>query len=222
MYQINVPSYNYLTLLEKRIRAIQELYDYIRRWKIEVDELEAEFKGTYSSVQELNQVPANANDYAWVTGIDSSGNTTYAHYRYIADTGWTYEYTINNPAFTTTEWAAIQSGITSTILNSLVNDKVDKQTATIHVGLDYTGTFNPQEIALTNYTTSHATLTCSQEYVYLLKPSTSTMIVSMNGISVPLEYVEDTTYDGESYQVFKTQNTYDGEVTLNFVLITNS
>lgn len=41
MQQINVPSYNSLVLSERRIRAIQDLYDYISRWKPELDDVEA-------------------------------------------------------------------------------------------------------------------------------------------------------------------------------------
>lgn len=38
MNNINVPSYNSLLPKDRHIRAIQDLYDYISRWKKELDE----------------------------------------------------------------------------------------------------------------------------------------------------------------------------------------
>lgn len=54
------------------------------------------------------------NDYAFVVGTDSAGNTTYTRYKYVADTQeWAEEYVLNNSSFTANQWAAINSGITS-------------------------------------------------------------------------------------------------------------
>lgn len=38
MDNINIPSYNSLIPNDRKIRSIQDLYDYISRWKKEVDE----------------------------------------------------------------------------------------------------------------------------------------------------------------------------------------
>lgn len=72
----------------------------------------ATFKGTYNSVAELNQVPADANDYAFVISTDSAGNTVYNRYKY-SNGSWLFEYALNNSSFTAAQWAAISSGITS-------------------------------------------------------------------------------------------------------------
>ena len=54
------------------------------------------------------------NDYAFVVGTDSAGNTTYTRYKYNADTGeWAEEYVLNNSSFTASQWDTINSGITS-------------------------------------------------------------------------------------------------------------
>lgn len=54
------------------------------------------------------------NDYAFVVGTDAAGNTTYTRYKYNATTGeWAEEYVLNNSSFTSDQWAAINSGITS-------------------------------------------------------------------------------------------------------------
>ena len=79
----------------------------------------AEFKGTYNSLQELEQVTANANDYAFVIATDAAGNTVYKRYKWVVGTGWMWEYDLNNSSFTAAQWAAIQSGITAALVTKL-------------------------------------------------------------------------------------------------------
>ena len=79
----------------------------------------ADFKGTYNSLQELEQVTANANDYAFVIATDVAGNTVYKRYKWVDGTGWTWEYDLNNSSFTAAQWAAIQSGITAALVTKL-------------------------------------------------------------------------------------------------------
>lgn len=79
----------------------------------------ADFRGTYNSLQELEQVTANANDYAFVIATDAAGNTVYKRYKWVVGTGWTWEYDLNNSSFTAAQWAAIQSGITAALVTKL-------------------------------------------------------------------------------------------------------
>ena len=79
----------------------------------------ADFKGTYNSLQELEQVTANANDYAFVVATDAAGNTVYKRYKWVEGAGWTFEYDLNNSSFTAAQWAAIQSGITAALVTKL-------------------------------------------------------------------------------------------------------
>lgn len=72
----------------------------------------ATFKGTFNSVAELEQVTADANDYAFVISTDSAGNTVYNRYKY-SNGSWMFEYALNNSSFTAAQWAAINSAITS-------------------------------------------------------------------------------------------------------------
>lgn len=72
----------------------------------------ATFRGTYNSVAELEQVTADANDYAFVISTDSAGNTVYNRYKY-SNGSWLFEYSLNNSSFTAAQWAAINSAITS-------------------------------------------------------------------------------------------------------------
>ena len=79
----------------------------------------ADFKGTYNSLQDLEQVTANANDYAFVIATDAAGNTVYKRYKWVDGTGWRWEYDLNNSSFTAAQWAAIQSGITAALVTKL-------------------------------------------------------------------------------------------------------
>lgn len=76
----------------------------------------ANFIGTFNSVADLEAYSGTVtnNDYAFVIGTDSAGNTTYNRYKYNATTQqWVYEYTLNNSSFTAEQWASINSGVTS-------------------------------------------------------------------------------------------------------------
>lgn len=94
----------------------------------------ATFRGTYNSLAELEAYAGEKdnNDYAFVIEIDAAGNTLYNRYKYV-DNKWTFEYTLNNSSFTEAQWAAINSGITDSIIETirtnitnLQNDKVSK------------------------------------------------------------------------------------------------
>lgn len=90
----------------------------------------ANFKGTYNTLAELEATTADNNDYGFVITTDASGNTVYNRYKYDG-TSWSYEYSLNNSAFTAAQWEAIQSGITSdsvTKLNGIVHDACKIQT----------------------------------------------------------------------------------------------
>lgn len=76
----------------------------------------AYFIGTFASVAELEAYTGTVtnNDYAFVTSTDSAGNTLYNRYKYNSATQeWSFEYAVNNTAFTAAQWAAIQSGLTA-------------------------------------------------------------------------------------------------------------
>ena len=72
------------------------------------------FRGTFNSRAELEAYTGEKtnNDYAFVIGTDTNGNTVYNRYKYNGST-WVFEYALNNSSFTAAQWAAIQSGITS-------------------------------------------------------------------------------------------------------------
>ena len=88
--------------------------------------------GPFTSVAQLEAYSGTVtnNDYAFVTGTDSDGNTYYDRYKATVSGStvtWSLEYRLNNSSFTAAQWAAINSGITATDVSNLAN-KMDKQT----------------------------------------------------------------------------------------------
>ena len=79
----------------------------------------ANFVGTFDSLAELQAVqnPTN-NDYGFVIETDAVGNEYYDRYKYNG-TAWLFEYKVESTPFTADQWAAIQSGITSTLVTKL-------------------------------------------------------------------------------------------------------
>ena len=74
----------------------------------------------FTSVEQLNAYTGTVtnNDYAFVNGIDSDGNTYYDRYKATVNGSsvtWSLEYRLNNSSFTAAQWSAINSGITSAV-----------------------------------------------------------------------------------------------------------
>lgn len=78
----------------------------------------ATFKGTVNDVASLPTQNVDNNDYAFVIGTDSDGNTLYSKYKYNGTT-WVFEYALNNSSFTAAQWASIQSGVTAALVTKL-------------------------------------------------------------------------------------------------------
>ena len=75
----------------------------------------------FTSVKQLEAYSGTVtnNDYAFVTGTDSEGNTYYDRYKATvsgSSVTWALEYRLNNSSFTAAQWSAINSGITSVLV----------------------------------------------------------------------------------------------------------
>ena len=78
----------------------------------------------FTSVEQLEAYsgPVTNNDYAFVTGTDSEGNTYYDRYKATVNDSsvtWALEYRLNNSSFTASQWSAINSGITSVLVSKI-------------------------------------------------------------------------------------------------------
>ena len=78
----------------------------------------ATFRGTYSTLEELQQQEADINDYGFIQWTDQIGNVIYSRYKYDGTT-WRWEYDQTNTQFTAAQQAAIDSGIDSTLVDKL-------------------------------------------------------------------------------------------------------
>ena len=91
----------------------------------------ANFVGTYNSLAELEEhidypKPLTNNDYGFVVGTDSAGNTVYSRYKYNAENEeWMFEYDLNNSSFTANQWETINSGLTSTDKSQIATNTND-------------------------------------------------------------------------------------------------
>lgn len=86
----------------------------------------ANFLGTYTSMAQIEAIqnPTN-NDYAYLETTDSVGNNKFDRYKYSSsDSQWHYEYTLNNSSFTAEQWATINSGLTQTSVENLVDSEI--------------------------------------------------------------------------------------------------
>lgn len=76
----------------------------------------ATFRGTFETINDLPTSSVKKNDYAFVIAV-SNGNPEYQRYKYNGE-AWAFEYTLNNSSFTSKQWAAITSGITTDKVSS--------------------------------------------------------------------------------------------------------
>jgi len=98
----------------------------------------ATFRGTYSSLADLQAVTADDNDYGFVVSTDQAGNTVYSRYKYANDS-WVFEYNLNNSSFTADQWAAINSNATAEKVALI--EKVNNSTIIITQGGITKGSF---------------------------------------------------------------------------------
>lgn len=83
----------------------------------------ATFVGTFDDVSCLPTTGVDNNDYAFVTTCDSqTGTVSYTRYKYSDYTHtWICEYTINTTGFTAEQLAALNSGITDTLVAKITD-----------------------------------------------------------------------------------------------------
>jgi hypothetical protein len=102
----------------------------------------AEFIGTYNSLTEIKNVSYDNNDYCFIVGKDSDGNTKYSRYKWNG-TEWIFEYDLNNSSFTAEQWKAINSNVTAdwkSNVDTELDNKVEKVSGKGLSTNDYTTT----------------------------------------------------------------------------------
>lgn len=125
----------------------------------------------FTSVEQLEAYsgPVTNNDYAFVTGTDSEGNTYYDRYKATVSgetVTWALEYRLNNSSFTAAQWSAINSGITS-VLVAKIHEHVNKAVLDGITSSDVAN-WNSKQNSLTagdNITIDGNTISSNQEFV---------------------------------------------------------
>lgn len=118
---------------------------------VSIEAAKAAFKGVSASglteeqfLAWANSLTTDENDYVFWNTVDSNGNAILK--RYVrSSSSWIYEYTLSNNSFSTSEWNAIQSGITSELVSKLTNIEAGAQ-VNILEGVQVSGI----DLAITN------------------------------------------------------------------------
>lgn len=119
----------------------------------------------FTSLEQLQAYSGTVtnNDYAFVTGVDEHGNTYYDRYKATVSGGtitWAKEYRLNNSSFTSEQWSAISSGITSVLVSSYSTHIAD---STIHVTSSDKTAWNGKESS-SNKVTSISSASTDTQY----------------------------------------------------------
>ena len=115
-----------------KAKLAQEVLDFL-------EEYLADFKGTVETTAALKALTGDKNDWAVYKHNDANNNVIYSRYRYDASyndntTGhWRFELDVNSSSFTAAQWAAINSGATSSIINSVAG-KAEKSEMSVTPG----------------------------------------------------------------------------------------
>ena len=125
----------------------------------------------FTSVEQLEAYSGTVtnNDYAFVTGIDSEGNTYYDRYKATvsgSSVTWALEYRLNNSSFTAAQWSAINSGITSALV-AKIHDHSNKDVLDGITSTDVAN-WNSKQDSLTagdNITIDGSTISSDQVFV---------------------------------------------------------
>jgi hypothetical protein len=150
----------------------------------------ANFIGTFNSLAELEAYSGvvTNNDYAFVVGIDSAGNTTYSRYKYFSeDEEWRFEYVLNNSSYTAAEWDTIQSGLTAQ----------DKTNYDAHIS----NTSNPHNVTKTQIGLGNVDNTSDAN-----KPVSTATQTALDAKANKSETVSTVTYDDANHKLTKTIN----------------
>ena len=99
----------------------------------------ATFRGTFTVLADLLAASGDKNDYAYLKTLDAtSGLYSFDKYTY-GTNGWEYAYTINSSGFTAEQLAALNSGITSSLVSKITD--VHNSTITVCQGSTCMGSF---------------------------------------------------------------------------------
>ena len=102
-------------------------YDIVVDLGLTTSATESQIATALAAQMVVQSITPTNNDYCFVAYPDATDPTQYTKYdRYKydgSDSLWEYEYTLNNSSFTATQWAAINSGATSTLIGKITTNE---------------------------------------------------------------------------------------------------
>ena len=108
-------------------------YNIVTDFGLSINATEAQIVAAIADKMVSESIIPTNNDYVFVAFPDATVSTQFTkfdRYKYIASNAvWTFEYELNNSSFTADQWAAINSGVTNQLLESLKSNKLDKVTS---------------------------------------------------------------------------------------------
>lgn len=119
----------------------------------------------FTSVSDLPTSGVTNNDYAFVTGTDTAGNTYFDRYKATVNgstVSWAKEYRLNNSSFTAVQWAAVTSGITDALVGKLNALPTNSQLTTLLAGKADTSDI-PTALAELTDDSTHRTVTDAEK-----------------------------------------------------------
>ena len=95
-------------------------------------------------------------------------------------------------------------------------DNIRNRTDTIYIGTGYEeGSPNMQPVRVTGLNESSISFSLLDEYIYILQSKTLSLSYIMGGIPIPYEIIGEVTIDNVTYSIFKTLNSYSGDIEIN-------
>lgn len=151
----------------------------------------ADFKGTFTTLEAMNAVTGNRNDYAYYVHSDAHGNEIYDRYKWVVGTGWTYEYTMNQVAAYKDVWIGAGATASDVMINANHHTSIAKGVS--------------------------VEVTASSSKIWLILPEVYLPKMLMGGIDMQMTEGSPITSEGITYKVFSSDNQYSG--TFDIVLV---
>lgn len=101
-------------------------YDLVNDLGLTAEATEAEIAAALAA--EITEVTNNDYSFVFYTNATTGITEYYDRYKYSSESGWSFEFRLNNSSFTAEQWAAISSGITTSLVSSLVNGNIPYMT----------------------------------------------------------------------------------------------
>ena len=190
------------TMISTAINSALQAYATKEYVSSQVQEYAGTFRGTYDSLAELIATTGNHhNDYAWVKVTDTDGDNDFDRYKYNGSE-WLFEYRLNNTHFTSSELAAIHSGITAAKVASYDSHL---SSTTVHITSNERQTWNAKQNAITDGTQIGLGYgVCSTNATTAAKTATIANFILLKNMPVSIRFTNAINVDSATLNISST------------------